>query len=129
MFEFVFVECKLTFVGNWKPVVLSFKGFSATVFALISFMFGVFIVLVLPALSVISELGIPISGVRIVWFNLYVTCFIVSSIILPLSVSNSELDWAEIELMASGVVWCMGGGRLLFSGLYLAHGLGLGKTV
>ena len=27
--------------------------------------------------------------------------------------SNSELDWAEVGLFASGVLWQMGGARLL----------------
>ena len=69
-----------------------------------SIMFGVFIDLVLPAPVVLSELLGPMSDVRKVWHYLCVTCFIVSSIISHWSVSNSELDWAEIKLLASGVL-------------------------
>ena len=119
MFESVFVGCKLMILGNWKSVVLSFMGLSATVFALILYTFGVFTVLVLPALGVISELVTSMSDVRSVWFNLCVTYFIVSSIMSLWSVSNSELNWAEIELIAYRVLWWMGGGRLSFVGLGL----------
>ena len=38
----------------------------------------------------------------------------VLSIISSWSVSNSELDWAEVRLFASGVLQQMGGGTLLF---------------
>ena len=38
----------------------------------------------------------------------------VSSIISLWSVSNSKLDWVEVRLLTSGVLWQMGGGRLLF---------------
>ena len=92
-------------------LVMSCKGLSAIVCVLISSTFGLFIVLVLPVLGVplnwwylcqVSEL----SDLIYVWHG--DMFFVVSSIISPLSVSNSELDWAEIELIASGVLWCMG---------------------
>ena len=64
---------------------------------------GVFIDLLEPALADLSGLLVPMSDVRILWCNLCVTCFMVSSIISSWSVSNSELDWTEIELLASGM--------------------------
>ena len=54
------------------------------------------------------------SDVRIVWCSLCVTCFMVSSIISPWSVPNSEVDWTEVGLLTSEVLWQIGGGRLLF---------------
>ena len=54
------------------------------------------------------------SDVKIVWCSLCVTYFMVLSIMSRWSVSNSELDWTEVGLFASGVLWQMSGGRLLF---------------
>ena len=79
-------------------------GLSITSGVQMSVMLGVFTDIVLPVLVVLSGLVVPISDIRIVWCNLCVTCFIVLSIISPQSMSNSELDWAEIELLASGVL-------------------------
>ena len=69
-----------------------------------SVMLGIFIDLLVPALADLFGLMVPMSDVRTVWFNLYVTCFMVLSIISPWSVSNSELDWTEVKLLASGML-------------------------
>ena len=53
------------------------------------------------------------------YYVLYVKCFMVSYIISPWFVSNSELDWTEIELLASAMLWHMGDRRLLIEGVEL----------
>ena len=45
---------------------------------------------------------------RIVRCSLCVTCFM-----SPWSMSNSELDGPGVRLFAFGVIWWIGGGRLL----------------
>ena len=117
LFESAFVGCKFAFLGNWKTDKLSCKGMSVIAGVQMSIMLGVFIDLVLLALIVLSELLVPMSDIRIVLCNLCVTCCVVSSIISSWSVSNSELDWAEIELLASRVLWHMGGGNLSIVGV------------
>ena len=78
-----------------------------------------FINLLVPVLIVLFGLVVPVSDVGIVWCSLSVTCFIVSSIISPWSVSTSELDWTRVGLLASGVLWDMGCWRLLTVGVKL----------
>ena len=45
-----------------------------------------------------------------VWLPHWATCFIVSSIMSPWSISKSELDCGEIELTDAEVLWFMCGG-------------------
>ena len=60
--------------------------------------------LLVPVLGVLSELMVPVPDVWAVWYDLCVTCFMVSSIMSPWSMSSSELDWAWIKLLVSGVL-------------------------
>ena len=89
----VFVMHELVFLGKWRDGILSCPGLSFITGVQMSVMLGVLINLLVPTLADLSALMVPMSNVRIMWLNLCVTCFMVSSIISPWSGSNSELDW------------------------------------
>ena len=65
----LFVGCKPVFPGNWKAVVLSCPGLSVIAGIQMLVRLGVFIDLLVPALAVLSGLVVPVSDVRIVWYN------------------------------------------------------------
>ena len=64
-------------------MVLSYPGLSVNAGVQMSVMLGMFIDLLVPTLAVLSGSMVPMSDVRIVWCNLLVTCFMVSSILSP----------------------------------------------
>ena len=90
--------------GNWQAAGLSCLVLSVTSWVQLLLTLVMILDLLVPVLGVLSELMVPMSNVRIIWYNLCVTCFMFSSILSPWSMSNSELDWAWIELLASGVL-------------------------
>ena len=54
-------------------------------------------------LETLCELVLHVFDVSEVWLIVCVTCFIVSSIMLPWLVSWSKVDWGETELIDAGV--------------------------
>ena len=98
------VGCTFGVLWNWGIVVLSCPGLTYL---------GVTIGLLGKAFVVLSGSKLSISDVTMVWCSLCITCFMVSSIMSPWSVSSSELDWADVGEFVSRVIWQVVGRRLL----------------
>ena len=101
--------CKFECFGSWQAVVLSCLVMSVMSGVQLLLTLVVIVALLVTVFGAHSELTVPMSGIRIVWYNLCVTCFMVSLIISPWSMSKSELDWVCLELLASGVLQCIVG--------------------
>ena len=57
---------------------------------------------------------LPVVVLSSIWLTVCATCFSISPMILPSSVSISELDCGEIPLTTAGVLWFTGSGRQIF---------------